>query len=253
MNEFYIFGGGPSVNEVTEEQWEKVKISNSIGFAFFSLKNRKTKYYYLGEYTNDDLIALNQMKKNNYEDTYIFSYNMEVLKRARELGFNNLRQTIKGRAVCTFNNEPWLSKDNKPPYPILDNMALSFRQPLMRFRGQLCSVINIALILKADKIKLTGIDLNNQYHFFDIYKDYNDIMIKNMEAENSKRDQYINWDRNKIHSTACELKHETGSIATVPMFLKELKNELQDIGKDVVVCSKNSKLYKEGILEYEEI
>lgn len=249
MNEFYILGCGPSINDITKEQWDKLKYKNTIGFSFFSLLNKETKYFYLGENERDDLISLNYINKN----THIYSPNMNILKKAKELNFNYIKPTIKGKAIFAFNGNPWLSSDEYPPFPILDSMAKTFRESLMRFRGQLSTAINISLILGAEKIYLLGIDLNNQNHFYDIYPIYKDIVNRQLIDEEIKGKDLIEWNKTRGHSTTCEYIHEIGKISTILSFLKVLRKEMEEINKDIVVCSKTSKLYKDNILRYEEI
>lgn len=239
-NTFYIMATGPSINNITDEEWEFLEDKNTIGFSYFPLKDKKTKYYYSHEYVDGDIISLDRMFNNKFMDTELFLYNDKSIEYAKKLGFKRIHKIHKGTANVNNLNKPY------DKY-----MAKSLSQPIFRPRGQLCAVINIAILLGATEMRLCGVDLNNQHHFYDDYEAYNEITKKQIEIEDKKHKRYgiKNWDRNKIHSTVCKRSDIKITIIDV---IKWIKKSLE--GKiDIYCCNPNSLLVKENVLEYKSI
>jgi hypothetical protein len=83
----YIFGCGPTINDITDEEWKYLEDKDTIGFSRFALKNKKTKYYMFTEGFINDKFPLSLIKKNKFMDTIIYTHNDEVYDYSNRIGF----------------------------------------------------------------------------------------------------------------------------------------------------------------------
>lgn len=250
MKIVYILGSGPTLNNVTDEEWIYLEDKETIGFAHIPYKNKRTKYHLATEDFATDKRALKQIASNNFMNTKIFSHKPETCNIAKSLGFDTKQIWVR-KGLHNFNGKPWIH-NTEVPGRILDNFGETLDEPLFTYRGQLSAMLNFAYILNPTEIRLIGIDLNNDEHFYDNIEECNKLK----EYHNSmqkERPSLIGWDINKSHATAWPSTGPFGTLVTVPEIIKQLKKELNELNIGIYVCSKDSLLYKENILEYKEI
>jgi hypothetical protein len=68
----YIMATGPSINNITDEEWKYLNDKPTIGITFFSLKDKEYKYHYSHGSFELDKICIDRVYKNNYMNTIFF-------------------------------------------------------------------------------------------------------------------------------------------------------------------------------------
>lgn len=243
MTRFYILATGPSINSITDREWNYIQSNNNIGISHITMLGKKLKYYYSHEELYDDKINLNKLAKDNYLDTYLFLYNNKSIKLARNLGFKHVYKINKGR----YNPTNWSDKTKLPNYSYLDVMAKSLNDPIYRPKGQLGAAINIAILLGGTDIRLCGVDLDSQYHFYDKFEEFKQLTEYQREIEWKKHSNIKNWDKENIHSTV--IKGDVGIIE----ILNWMRISLDEIDIKLSCCNKNSLVVKNNSLPYVSI
>lgn len=249
---FYIVATGPSINDLTQTQRDIITNGESLSFSHIPFANIKTKYYMLCEDLESCMMGLNKAIENKYTDSILISNKLEVVKHSMVNGYKKVKFIRVGRTGRAFNGSTWFDGMPKPD-SILPKFGSSFRQELFNFRGQLSVAINIAYLLEATDIRLVGVDLNNNKHFYDSNPDLKFIADRYNTFLHKKSENYTNKDFDSHHTTDLPLKGDGNNIAPISVFLGELRKELEAEGKTLTCCSKGSKLVRDGILEYSEI
>lgn len=161
----YIFGTGPSINDITEEEWKFLETQHTMSMSTFPFSGKKTKAYYSHERVKIDSYMINILADYGYFDTKLFISHPESIQLAKSLGFKYIQPIIKGTAL--FHGRPWFIDENEPPYTFLETRASTFHDTIFRYRGQLSGAINVALILQTNEIRLIGVDLNSSRSFWE--------------------------------------------------------------------------------------
>lgn len=246
----YILGCGPSINNITDEEWKYLENKETISFSNFPYKKIRSKYHIATENFYDDKKVLRMISKNKFMDTIIYTHEDETYNIAQILGFNvNKIFVRKGRN--NFNGKAWLHK-TQVPGKLLDNFGKTKNDPLFTYRGQLSTTLNFAYTLNPDEIRLIGVDLNSQSHFFDTDESLQSL-VRYQQSVESKKTKEKDWNKDTIHSTACPIETPIGLLVSITEIIKQLKNEFNEIGKEIYVCNKNSKLYIDSILKYKGV
>lgn len=260
---FYIIGTGPSVNKITDEEWQFIEDKNTMGLGFAALHHKKYKYYlaYEGFIHSKDI--LDTLIKDGFLDTTLIlaRRRVDTIKYAAQNKFNIIRITAR----CAYflpSRRPWYEGEPNPPHPFRVCRAKSFREPIFRFRGSLTAGINVALILGADEIRLVGVDLLSMKDSWEDHKWCRDeedrIMVqkrvdkKNEDMEYRKHTEVS--DSETLHTTARPYKKDGRVLVGIQDNIKWMDKELKEEGhKGIFICSKDSLLYKEDKLEYKGI
>jgi len=187
----YILGTGLSINDISEEEWKFLEDKETLGFGGFCYSGIPTKYYMTYEKVNRPLSTLRNKKinyDNNFDiklsvineyrntDTHMFLFFEEDIRYAIKCGFKKITPIIRSSALFLPSRRGWFMNEPEPPHTFMQTRAHSSLEPLFRFRGSLSATVNIALLLRADEIRLVGIDLHPQ---IDFYQDDPDKWIKN--------------------------------------------------------------------------
>jgi hypothetical protein len=266
----YIIGIGPSINDVTEEEWEFLKDKDTIGFAATPFTGKPMKYFYSHERKNIDRWMLEMMAKNGYLDTILILCYPESMKYAVSLGYKKIIVFTKGGALFFPTRTGWFTDEENPPCSFKTTRAKTSKKPIFRFRGQLTGVINMCIMLGADEIRLIGVDLKGIKNFYEydlnrwmkddidkrIFNDYMNLSKQNRELKNQAYN--TNVYENELHITALPHRNKDrwgdrelrGMLDLLPWIDKELREEGL---KGIYVTNKKSKLYELGKLEYRGI
>jgi hypothetical protein len=271
---FYVFGTGPSINDVTEEEWEFLKNKHTISMATFPFSSKRLEAYYSHEGVSLDAYMLNIMKDNEYLDTKLFLAFDESLLLAHNLGFRYRQKTVKTSALFLPSRKPWCIDEPNPPNTFKECRAHTFMQPIFRFRGQLSATINIALLLGATEIRLIGVDLNCSRSFGESNEGM-EKWIKNPEYLKIAKELYDNgtkalnskidvspmmegFDENTMHASVtpyCNPKYwGDKKFRGMDDILKWMHSELYKEGMNgIYTTSKESLPFKSGKLQYKSI
>lgn len=262
---FYIMATGPSINEITDEEWTYLKDKNTIGISKFPYSSKQLKYF-LSLYGEDiDAEVIPYIAELGYLDTTLLLYDPLSIKLSKLLGFNNIKRIRKGNYYFTPSRKSWFTDELEPPNSFYDTRAKNFHQPLFRYKGQTTAAINAALILGAEEIRLCGVDLNCQWSFFEISMNrwltdsairfhYQNTLIPRRNRgirEKSIKD----YDPNLMHTTGIPIEEnkwngrkQRGAIDLYEWIDKELRKEGMN---GMYITTKNSALY--GKLKYRGI
>lgn len=250
-------GTGPTINEITQEEWDFLEKQHTIGFGEFSFSRKKLEYYLSIERSWGDIPMMMIMKKDNQMDTTLILGVTESIRFALNAGFKNIIQTFKGTALFPPDNLPWF-EDEEPPNKILECMAPSFRYPLFRFRGSLTAVINSALILGAEEIRLCGIDLYSQDDFYDDPKWRPDSFTQNLYEQVSIAQQKHLIKKEDMHKTAQPYidgnRWGEKKLRNITDVLERIDKEMVEVDlSGIFTTNKKSLLYTQNKLQYKGI
>ena len=275
-NIYYIFGSGPTINDITDEEWEFLKNKNTISFACFPYSRKRTEYYFSLEDELIDKCMLTIIANSGYTDTKLLLHKEPSILHALHLGFRYIIKIYKKNALFYPSRKPWFTDELIPPHKFKDCRAHKFNAYLFRFRGQLSAVINSALILGATEIRLIGIDLNCQKNFFETEyqegpnlrwindelstKIYNTLNLKSKEFFKNKLEtnMFKDYDIKTMHSTNIPYvdvkRWGDRKLQTMEKVIEWENNELIGEGLNgIFVSSKKSKLYTDKLLSYKSI
>lgn len=261
----YVIGTGPSINNITDREWEYLKDKETISFGGFPFSGIETKYYQVWEAQWFDPLMIRIISDNNFNTTLILDMNKgDDLNLAKELGFEII-PTRKNRAL--FPNGGWFKDEEKPICSLKNVFTTKFSDGLFRFRGSLTTVINASIILGANEIKLLGIDLNSAYDFYDDVekwikpehrKYYYSINEKKKERflrkKKTRPDMFNNFNSDTMHTTSIPYIYEGRQLRGIHEFIEFVDKELRREGKGkIYITNKESLLYKENRLKYKSI
>ena len=122
-NTFYVFGTGPSINNITDEEWEYLKEKHTISMSTFPLTGKRLENYYSHERIALDSYMLRILKRNNYIDTNLFISHNQSIVLAIKLGFKSIQPIIKGSALFLPKRLPWYIDESTPPCSFLEYRA----------------------------------------------------------------------------------------------------------------------------------
>lgn len=276
-NIFYIMGTGPSINDITDEEWRYLEDKHTISFAGFPYSDKKTEYYFSIEREHIDKRMLDIMARNGFLDTKLLLYIFPSIEHARKLNFIDIKKVYKQNSYFLPSRKPWFTDEEEPPHKFIESRAKNFRQIIFRFRGQLSAVINASLILGATEIKLCGIDLNCQKNFFEteyqegtnprwvkseyikeIYKTLNEGSKERLSRKKQQVEMFKDYDEKNIHTTELlyvdSKKFGDRKLRPISEVIQWMDKELRDEGMEgIFITNKKSKLYTDNKLEYREI
>jgi len=268
---FYIIAPGPTLNNLTEEEWEFLKDKNTLAISCTPFTGKYFKYYMTYESAESTNKFLDMINEDGYLSTSLLLGNEEDIKYALELGFKNIYKVFKGRGK-SFRGKFWFADEEKPPEKLKDCIASNFNQPLFRYRGSLAATINAALILGAKEIRLVGVELNNMKHFYDgvekkwtndpirieEIKNYHKDYLKTIEIKKKRNKKRMEgFDPNTMHTTAMKYPNKLWGnryLMGMPRVIDWMDDELRETGfKGIYITNKSSILYKDNLIEYKNI
>lgn len=180
----FIFGSGPSINEITENQWEIIKRHDTFGLNAAFLLNYPTTYYYLGHELSSRNVMLKAFsdKRSLFNDTLWFYQSKSLYRLIHPRIIPEYFPTrVK---LAHYNWPPNINLDMDRPFQESD-----FQQSLS-YRNIMSFALHIVDYLGYKNIVLLGVDLDTYGHFYDNYevmkvevKDYKNKMSKNVVFE----------------------------------------------------------------------
>jgi hypothetical protein len=161
----FILGSGPSINQLSNDDWKTISLHNSIGFNFFMAHDFVPTYYHMELVpSNIDFVrSIYSMKNELFQQTpfLVNGFYIEQGRTANDYSF--------GRYPAVF-------APSFPYYPppqlkqILTRFAAENTSVphLFHYRGSLTISLSLAAALNYRKVILVGIDLDTpDYFFFD--------------------------------------------------------------------------------------
>lgn len=177
----FILGSGPSINSLTDKNWEYIDSKDSWGFNFWFCHDFIPNYYFLQspKKKNHDILMLKifKSKSKKYKRT-----NFIIRGDSLNRGFFHKSQIgsfiLKSKFNFSFMPELIFGSNYKGKtsqilsklhrYKFFENVNGSM--PIPKFGSTIGELIPLALKLGYKKIVLCGIDMNSSSHFYDIKK-----------------------------------------------------------------------------------
>jgi hypothetical protein len=249
----FILGSGPSINELSSDDWIQINSSDSWGFNFWFCHDHVPNCYFLQSpisqisekkylFNLDIMMAKMLMdKKGKYENVNFF---------VRGDGVNNFKfhQTEIGKSLLennfTYNFIPELvinSSSKISPEILINELNKSnyFETSkninlIPKFGSTIGELIPLALICGYKKIILCGIDMNDGSHFYDsnlYFKKYKFLEV--LSKKNRDREIHEHMDNSHREYTLKNIIIELNKFA---------KNAFDS---QIYVSSETSSLYSE--------
>ncbi len=161
----FLFGSGPSINDITEEEWKIIKSHDSFGLNFAFLTYTPMTFFYLGyEPSSKQIIldAFNEEIRKIYKDTLWFVPSKVLCRLVHPRTIPEFFPPSPKLANFNLPNAIYLEADR--PFQRED-----FQNSLM-YRGVMGVGIHLANQLGYRNIVLMGVDLHTYHHFFDDFE-----------------------------------------------------------------------------------
>ncbi len=173
----FLFGSGPSINDITTEQWDVIRVHDSFGLNYFFLTKFPTTYFYLGYEPSSHPILLKSFSEEIralYKDTLWFVpvkmlFRLTHPRIAPELFPLNTK-------IALFDLQPGINLEINRPFKADD-----FRMTIS-YRGTIGVGMHLVDLLGYKNIVLMGVDLHTYKHFYDNYE----VMKKEREETYQK-------------------------------------------------------------------
>jgi len=247
---YYIFGTGPSIDDITDEEWDFLKDKHTISMSTFPFSGKPLESYYSHERIHLDGYMLKIMRDYGYLNTCLYLSHRDSILYAKSIGFKYIFQIIKGSALFLPSRKPWCIGESAPPHKFNVCRAHTFSSPIFRFRGQLSGVINLALILGANEIRLIGVDLNSSRSFWETDAGMKrwihtpEQMKIAIELYNEGTD-YINA-KKSVSPVMKDFNEDTMHVTEIPYSDPERWGEMKFRGMSDVLEWMNNELVEEG-------
>ncbi len=173
----FILGSGSSINDMTEQEWQRIAAADSIGFNFWLVHDFVPKLYVFeptdpGTSDHDCLMTNLRFRAGDYVDTPILLKDGERHKRAELCAF--LREVPRELRRNLSLSWEWEPPDEEPAafsasLRRLDRFGLLThpRAFLVRKRASVFFLTLLGLRAGYKHIVLCGIDLNNTAYFYE--------------------------------------------------------------------------------------
>lgn len=170
-----VLGSGPSINELTEGDFARIRDLDSIGFNYWPVHPFVPRFYMfqMPPTGGDGLVALLRDRAAEYRD-------VPIILRGSELGREPARLAT---VVCDIfathplyymNEFPIHSKcsvDIEELITFVENLGFfsfgKFAEYTVKWRGTLGLILSMGYQMGYNRIILCGIDMNNNGHFYD--------------------------------------------------------------------------------------
>ena len=161
----FILGAGPSLNNISNEEWRLIGLSNTIGFnSVFYLKKIDITFFILKEWGSKDSMIdrwrvplsdlIGKIKENKFLRNTVF-----LLQSGLTSIFSN-RLLVNGLWPPELRYSTyWIDRITLTP-------NRDFRGRLVHRQGTLCSAISFAVQMGYKEIVLAGVDLDGRGYFW---------------------------------------------------------------------------------------
>jgi len=210
----FILGSGPSINDITERQWNKIAECDSIGFNYWFAHDFVPDIYVF-QSPNDKMLRL-------LSDNYELYKNIPFIIRGTgfaqgKFDFNDERlNLLKQNPVFYLNEYPISSKCSIDPellYKYMDALGFMAYAEIPKFIPKWRSTIGLLIMLSYNmgykNIVLCGVDMMKSDHFWD-YEPYLELREK--------------YQLPKPGSSRLAFRFEDGHSTSLPQYIYTLRD-----------------------------
>jgi hypothetical protein len=175
----FILGSGPSINLISNEQWDHISKCNSIGFNYW-LVHDFVPTFFMYQGVDDSMLNLLSDSISKYKDVPFILRGTDIA-----LGRFNTSDVrlnlLKRNPVYFLNSFPISSMSDIEIIKLIEFMqALGFfnfgeiSRLIPKFRSSLGLLISLSYQMGYKKIVLCGMDMQDSRHFWDseLFKDH---------------------------------------------------------------------------------
>ena len=241
-----ILGSGPSINDIDDTEWEKIRRCDSFAFNSFYAHPFTPTYYHM-ELVSDDPKSREVhkecylLKPNEFKKIPMILNFKHLSKQSHPLDFdyiNNCYVSIP-ISVSGINSE----QDFSEMIGLLTSHDISaMESSLIHHRASLFLAISFAVMMRYEKIVLAGVDMfDMDYFFFDNNNYKDDVSIKLRKAKLEACEKCKEESTQKIHRVA-----DSGIFGALPLdkaIVLYNENYLKPMGIDLSLLSDKSLLY----------
>jgi len=162
----FVLGSGPSINSISEDEWKTIAEHNSIGFNYFLAHPFVPTFYHMElRHEEIDIFRNCYMARRDAYQNVPFMINYHFIRNYfKREGLDFVRNKL-----VTVPRTYTEAKQGDVPRIIgfaQSNIAPADDSFLIHYRGSLCLMISLAVLLGYKKIVLAGVDLNNSTYFY---------------------------------------------------------------------------------------
>lgn len=245
-DKLFVLGSGASINNLTKEEWEEIRNSDSLGFNFWIVHDYVPDFYFFETPSTEDrrsvLYNLLERRSKEYKKSPI------IIKDITGVFSDDLEIPDFTKIPRKYSNNLFISRDIRIPWDKKDSR--SYRKALQFFdsigwlkqvdnrvkynfqtKASLSMMIFFGYILGYEEIILCGVDLNNTNYFYEDDVEY---------YEQIGRPVPPNVQEGDIHKTIDESKNDI-TIDEIITMIDEVILSPNDV--DLYIGSEASALY----------
>jgi len=172
-NTLFILGSGPSINEITDCQWEIIKKNDTFGFNFWLVHDFIPTFYHVEysrySYVQRHFAEIMELKKERYTNTIFF---VSMRQKRRGVHPRLTPELLPSNPKIFYFPDPYLINLNEEREFCAEDFKKAkdkIGQRTLQYRGSLSHVLYLSFQMGYKNIVLLGIDLINSQHFYDYY------------------------------------------------------------------------------------
>ncbi|WP_428027032.1 hypothetical protein [Arcobacter sp.] len=167
----FILGSGSSINNISKEMWEHIKLNDSLGFNFWLIHEHIPNYYMFEPTAQKEQSKILQFWLRERAISYKKMATYILMKDFRTLSmrYKDIPEDLRSKFMLLPKDNVYGStKENIiKSFNLIKRFKLFSRNVVYMRRASLFSAIYIGWRLGYKKIVLAGIDLNNADYFYE--------------------------------------------------------------------------------------
>lgn len=241
-DKIFILGSGPSINLISNQEWEHIAKHDSIGFNYWLAHNFIPNIYLFQLFESNSLFNLLKDKLNQYKNVPFIIRGSQFAKYDLYKE-NNILNLFKENPIYYLKEYPVHSQCSIDINLLIKYMdALGYMEFgnitkfIPKWRGTLGLLLMLAYQMGYKKIILCGVDMHQNDHFWD-YKPYlylkekyslpklgkhNIDQFKNLSYSPNTVPEYIyhlnNWFQNKNNVSIFVFSKQTILYPKIPLY-----------------------------------
>lgn len=172
----FILGSGPSINDITDKQWEDIKSHDSIGFNYWLVHDHVPDMF-MFQLSGQNMLDAIKNEHHRYSDKPFIIRGSEFSKSGSD-ALKNECEFLENNPVFYLREYPVSSKCSIDPDLLIRYMSamgyMNYGQVssfIPKWRGTLGLLISLAYQMGYKRIVLCGVDMDGSDHFWD-YEPY---------------------------------------------------------------------------------
>ncbi len=191
----FVLASGPSINDITPEQWDTIAACDSIGFNYFFLHSHVPTYYNIEFRPSSVELLMECYRATAPEFKKIpVMTNMYNLMDLPAGAVNQLGQQFKNLYVTVPKMFKGASKQNLEEILLYQYLYRNYAEDnlVVHYRASLMMAITFGVLLGYKNVVLAGVDMDsNDYFFYDEKKYCSSVAEKVRKRKKQKIERYL--------------------------------------------------------------